>query len=231
MESPLGGTGDADLAGSVGTGRPLIVVVSGPSGSGKTSVVERVCRLRAIRKSVSATTRPPRPGERDGISYHFLSAEDFRQRVAAGEFAEWAQYRSHWYGTPRRALEEALAAGEDVLLEIDVQGGAQIRARYREAVLVFVLPPNRAVLERRLAARGTEDEARRRERLEAAVQEIETSTIYDYVIVNEEGRLEDAAAQLDAIIRAEHRRLTEERAVALRVRAHLVTTSKEADTG
>ncbi|MBM3215805.1 guanylate kinase [Candidatus Poribacteria bacterium] len=190
--------------------RPLLIVVSGPSGSGKTSVVEALRRKRDIRMSVSATTRLPRTGETDGESYHFLSVEEFRRRIAEDAFAEWAQYRDNYYGTLRSTVEEALAEGQDLLLEIDVQGASQIRARYRDAVLVFVLPPSRADLEARLTRRGTEDDEVRAKRLEAAAEEVQRADIYDYAIINRESGIDAAAETLAAIIEAERHRLTVE---------------------
>lgn len=157
---------------------------------------------------MSATTRPPRKGEVEGIHYHFLSREVFEEKIARDEFAEWARYRDHLYGTFRATVEEALQEGEDLLMEIDVQGGAQIRARYPEAVLVFILPPSLDVLAKRLSRRGTEPESVRRERFALAREELRAAKIYDYAIVNEENQVDRAAEELDAIIQAEHLRLT-----------------------
>lgn len=196
------------------------MVVSGPSGSGKTSVVHALKRRRNIRESVSATTRPPRQGEVEGVHYYFLSREAFEAKVARGEFAEWARYRDHLYGTFRTTVEEALQKGEDLLMEIDVQGGAQIRARYPEAVLVFVLPPSLDVLAKRLSRRGTESESVRRERFALAREELRAAKIYDYVIVNEENQVARAAEELDAIIQAEHLRLTLSRYLEVERIAH-----------
>jgi len=172
-------------------------------------------RRRAIQESVSATTRPPRQGEVDGVHYHFLTREAFEQKIANGDFAEWACYRDHLYGTLRSTVDDALNKGYDLLMEIDVQGGAQIRARYPEAVLVFILPPSLEALERRLTRRGTESDAIRRERLAVAREELRAANIYDYAIVNEENQVERAAAELDAIIEAERHRLTLPRYLAL----------------
>lgn len=195
--------------------RPLLVVVSGPSGSGKTSVVNALKSRRVIGESVSATTRAPREGEVDGRHYHFLSSDDFERRIRDDEFAEWARYRDHLYGTLRAVVDDARVAGSDLLMEIDVQGGAQIRARYRDAVLVFILPPSLDTLSQRLARRGTESDAVRRARLSVARDELRAANIYDYAIVNEENCVERAAAELDAIIEAERHRLTLPRFIAL----------------
>ena len=146
------------------------------------------------------TTRRPRPGERDGIDYHFVSDEEFDRLVAAGELLEWAHVVGHRSGTPARPVEEALAAGRDVVLEIDVQGARQVRERAPEAVLIFLAPPSMEELERRLRSRGTEDEARLALRLATAREEMAQLPLFDHVVVND--RLDEATAQVEAIIQA-----------------------------
>jgi guanylate kinase len=146
------------------------------------------------------TTRRPRPGERDGIDYHFVSDEEFDRLVAAGELLEWARVVGHRSGTPARPVEEALAAGRDVVLEIDVQGARQVRERAPEAVLIFLAPPSMEELERRLRSRGTEDEARLALRLATAREEMAQLPLFDHVVVND--RLDEATAQVEAIIQA-----------------------------
>lgn len=146
------------------------------------------------------TTRRPRPEERDGIDYHFVSDEEFDRLVAAGELLEWAHVVGHRSGTPARPVEEALAAGRDVVLEIDVQGARQVRERAPEAVLIFLAPPSMEELERRLRSRGTEDEARLALRLATAKQEMAQLPLFDHVVVND--RLDEATAQVEAIIQA-----------------------------
>jgi guanylate kinase len=146
------------------------------------------------------TTRRPRPGERDGIDYHFVSDEEFDRLVAAGELLEWAHVVGHRSGTPARPVEEALAAGRDVVLEIDVQGARQVRERAPQAVLIFLAPPSMEELERRLRSRGTEDEARLALRLATAKQEMAQLPLFDHVVVND--RLDEATAQVEAIIQA-----------------------------
>jgi len=146
------------------------------------------------------TTRRPRPGEADGIDYHFVSDEEFDLLVAGGELLEWAHVVGHRSGTPARPVEEALAAGRDVVLEIDVQGARQVRERAPEAVLIFLAPPSMEELERRLRSRGTEDEARLALRLATAKQEMAQLPLFDHVVVND--RLDEATAQVEAIIQA-----------------------------
>jgi len=174
-------------------------VIAGPSGVGKGTIVRRlVQRLPRLRVSVSATTRPPRPAERDGVDYRFVSDEEFSRLIADGELLEWAEVFGHRYGTPAAPVREALARGEDVVLEIDVQGAFQVRERDPSAVLVLIEPPSMAELERRLRERGTEDEARLAERLATAERELAERAAFDHVIVNDE--LERAVDRLVAII-------------------------------
>ena len=168
---------------------------------GKGTVVRRLLeRHPELHPSVSVTTRPPRPGEREGIDYRFVSDEEFDRLVAEGELLEWAHVVGHRSGTPAEPVEEALAAGRDVVLEIDVQGARQVRQRVPEAVLIFLAPPSLEELERRLRSRGTEDEARLALRLATATAEMAQQPEFDHVVVND--RLDQATAQVEAIIQA-----------------------------
>jgi guanylate kinase len=157
------------------------------------------------------TTRSPRVGELDGRDYHFTKAASFERRIRDGGFAEWARYGPHYYGTPRAALDQAQEAGEDIVLTIDVQGGAQIRARYPEAVLVFMLPPDLDTLAQRLRDRGSETDEAIGRRLEALPDEIRAAAMYDYT-VNNCGTVEQAAAAMNSIVEAEHMRMSSLRA-------------------
>ncbi len=170
-------------------GRPgLLLVLSAPSGAGKTTLAHR---FRAAQPdamfSVSATTRPPRGAERDGVDYHFVSPQRFAELVAEGAFAEFAEVHGHRYGTLRSTVDAALAAGRSALFDIDVQGGSSLRAAFpRDAVAVFILPPSVAELERRLRGRSTDSEETIRRRLGAARAEIARGlAAYDYVVVND----------------------------------------------
>jgi len=174
-------------------------VIAGPSGVGKGTLVRRVLeRHPEVRLSVSATTRAPRPAERDGVDYEFVSDERFDELVRQGALLEWAWVVGHRSGTPAEPVERELAEGHDVLLEIDVQGARQVKARVPEAVLVFLAPPSMAELERRLRSRGTEDDERLAVRLATAGAEMEETGYFDHVVVND--CLAEATAQVEAII-------------------------------
>lgn len=173
---------------------PRLFVVSGPSGVGKGTLVSRVREQRPdLGLTVSATTRQPRPGEVDGTSYYFLSVEDFVQRVAAGEFLEWANVFGNRYGTLRSEVDRNLDAGKSVILEIDVQGALNVRKLMPEAVLVFIEPPSFEALESRLRGRGTEEEEVVQVRLKTAKEELELAPSYDERIVNDD--LQEATSE------------------------------------
>lgn len=187
-------------------GRGFLLVVSGPSGVGKNRLIEELRRrLPDVRYSVSATTRRPRPGEVHGVDYYFLSDEEFTRWIEEHRFLEWAEYCGRRYGTPLPFIQEALARGETVALDVETKGAQNIRARVPEAVLVFVIPPSLAELHHRLRGRGTDPEDIIRERLKGAYEELQKMKDYDYVILNDS--LETAASALEAIVRAERCRV------------------------
>ena len=186
--------------------RGIIFVLSAPSGAGKTSLSKRImAAMPDVAQVVTCTTRAPRPGEQDGREYHFLSRQAFEQRMAAGDFLEWAQFNGQLYGTLRQSVEAATAVGQDVLLVIDVQGAAQHRNAGLDAVFVFVLPPSWEALAERLRARGSESASTQAQRLLVARQELAHYTAYDYVVINDQ--LDDAVETLQAIIVAERQRI------------------------
>jgi guanylate kinase len=169
--------------------RGKLVVISGPSGAGKTTLLARLlARLPQLKPSVSATTRPPRPGERDGVDYHFLTPQEFERRRAAGEFLECFEVfgRGYWYGTLRSEVSPSLAAGKSVVVEIDVQGTMAVLASHPEALTIFVRPGDAAELERRLRGRGTDSEEAIARRLEVARRELERAGEYQYQVVNDD---------------------------------------------
>ena len=186
----------------------LLIVLSGPSGSGKNTVLDlyRTRRKHSVTHvSVSATTRPPRPGERDGEAYHFLSRDRFEAMIAAGELAEWDIYCGHYYGTPKENIEKNTRLGYDTFLVITVEGARKIRECYPEAVLVFILPPSREALCERIIRRGAEGPDKIAGRMAKAGEEVKAAGEFDYLVVNDVASR--AAGQLAAIIRAEKTRV------------------------
>ncbi|MDW7643555.1 MAG: guanylate kinase [Desulfuromonadales bacterium] len=187
-------------------GAGSLFVISAPSGAGKTSLCKEVIDFfPLLRQSVSYTTRPMRPGEVDGIDYHFVTAETFAAMVERGEFAEWAEVHGNRYGTALSTLAEAMAQGEDVLLDIDCQGAEQLRKTCRQAVFIFILPPSLDELMRRLQGRQTDSEEVIRRRLANARHEIAQVPLYDFVVINDQ--FATALEQLKAIIVAERCRV------------------------
>lgn len=165
--------------------RGHLLVLSGPGGVGKSTVATQLRERNHFWVSVSATTRPPRANERDGLDYFFLSNEDFDQKLAQDDFLEWAQFAGNRYGTPRQEVEDALAAGRSVLLEIEIDGARQVRKHSNEAILVFLMPPSWEDLVGRLEARGSDSPERRAHRLELAQQEMSAASEFDHILVND----------------------------------------------
>lgn len=183
----------------------LLLVVSAPSGGGKGTILGELFRRdENLRLSVSATTRQPRPGEEHGRQYYFIGREEFQDMVEKGQMLEHAEYVGNCYGTPRAPVEQWRQEGRDVVLEIEVKGGAQVKRLVPDCVSVFITPPSMQALEKRLRDRGTEDDATVRQRLATALVELEHAKDYDYVVVND--RLEDAVEDMRAILRGEKRK-------------------------
>ena len=200
----------------------LLVVISAPSGGGKGTILKELfAKDDNLVLSVSATTRSPRPGEEHGKQYYFLQKEEFEELISQGKMLEYAQYVGNYYGTPRESVEQWMAQGKDVVLEIEVQGGAQIKKLMPGCVSIFILPPSMEVLEKRLRDRGTEEDATVRKRLEKAREEIPHAKDYDYVVFND--RLEDAVEDLRAILRAEKRKYHRNETAVERVLDHAET--------
>lgn len=185
--------------------RGFPLVIAAPSGAGKTTIARSlVARSPDAAFSVSATTREARASEREGRDYLFVDDDRFEELLRDGELLEWAVVHGHRYGTPRRQLQQALEEGRVVVLDIDVQGARQVRAAFEDAVLVFVLPPSAAELERRLARRASEDAVELERRLRAAQQELGAAQEFDYIVVNDE--VERAVEAIAAIMRGERQR-------------------------
>jgi guanylate kinase len=176
-----------------------VFVITGPSGVGKGTLIRGLMeRIPSLELSVSATTRAPRAGERDGVDYHFLSGDEFDRRVAAGEFVEHADYAGRRYGTLRSELEGRVRAGVPVVLEIEVQGARQVRSSMPEAAQVFIAPPSLQALRTRLIGRGTDDPQEVERRLQVAEGELAAQPEFGHVVVND--RLDEALGRLEAIV-------------------------------
>jgi guanylate kinase len=187
--------------------KPFLLVLSAPSGGGKSSIARNLLQARDdLGYSVSATTRPMREGERDGVDYYFLTRDEFLRRREAGEFLESATYGGHLYGTLRSEIDRIFAAGRHAVLDIEIEGARQIRANFPNSLHLFVLPPSAEVLIGRLKGRNTEPAEAVRERIARAVEELDAVAEYDYVVVNQD--LVIAVAQVAAILDAEARRVS-----------------------
>ena len=189
----------------------LVIVISGPSGSGKSTVINALCEAdETLIESVSATTRPPRRGEADGVDYHFLSKPEFEKYVQQNRFLEWAEYGGNFYGTLKSEIVAAREGEKDVILEIEVKGALQIQAQDlspARSLFIFIIPPSFATLEKRLRRRKTESETERNKRLAIAKSEILEIEHFDYWISNPENAPQHAVQQIQAIIAAERSRI------------------------
>ena len=205
--------------------RGILLVLSGFSGSGKGTVVKEVMKKYSdtYALSVSATSRQPRPGERDGIEYFFKTREEFEEMIANDELVEYAQYVSNYYGTPKAYVEEQLAAGKDVILEIEIQGALKIKQKFPETLLLFMTPPSAEELKSRLVGRGTETMDVVESRLARAVEEAQGIEEYDYLIVNDD--LEECVERFHSIVSNEHYRVSRNQQFIEDMRGQLVMFS------
>ena len=182
----------------------LLFIISGPAGSGKGTIVSRVRELAQFDFSVSATTRKPRPTEVDGVHYYFIDKADFEQKIADGEMLEYAQYVGNYYGTPKKPVDDALANGRNIVLDIEVKGALQVKEKMPDAVMIYILPPDYETLLARIRGRGTESEEVIQKRMAEARIEIETFPKYDYVVIND--TVEQAATDVLSILHTENMR-------------------------
>lgn len=183
----------------------LIIVISGPAGSGKGTVNRHLLGTGEYVFSVSATTRSPRPGEVDGVNYHYITEEEFKNRIDTGDLLEYTYYSGNYYGTPKKEALEVIESGKNLLLEIEVEGAMNVKKAYPDAVLIMLLPPSFKVQEKRLRGRATENEEKIIKRLDRTREEVALLHNYDYVVFNEDGRDYDCAKEIEAIVFAEKR--------------------------
>ncbi len=180
----------------------MLIVVSAPSGTGKGAIINRLIKQdKLISHSVSATTRKPRKGEKDGKSYFFVSIDDFREMIEEHELLEWDEYCGNFYGTPKKYIMDTIEGGRDIILDITVAGAVDIKKEFPDTVMIFVLPPSIEELKRRISKRGTEDDRSIEKRIASAYAEIKNIEIYDYVLIND--KLEEAVVKAGTIIAAE----------------------------
>ena len=183
--------------------RGVLIVVSGFSGAGKGTIVKKIIEENDnYALSISMTTREPRKGEKEGVSYFFVSKERFEDAISNGELVEYANYVGNYYGTPKKYVEDMIESGKDVILEIEMQGAMQVKTRFPDAVLVFVTPPNADELKRRLMSRGTESEEVVNKRMKRAYEESAFVDRYDYLLVNDD--LDNCVKELHMLIEASH---------------------------
>jgi guanylate kinase len=213
-ERDLCSRGDAQITEISANQSPRVFIISGPSGVGKDSVLEKLREVYpSARYVVTATSRPRRPGEIDGIHYLFLERAEFERQIAAGDFIEHAPVYENLYGVPRRPIEEGLAAGQPVIIKVDVQGAATLRRLISDTVSIFLLPETMQSLKQRLRDRKTEPPDVLLKRFRTACEELDRVTEFDYAVFNEAGQLDKALRDIIAIVEAEHRKVVRPRAV------------------
>lgn len=205
--------------------RGVLAVISGFSGAGKGTIMNELIRQYPYYLSVSATTRQPREGEEDGREYFFHTEEEFEQMIEEGELIEWAKYVGNYYGTPKKAVEQQLAEGKDVLLEIEMQGGMLVKEQFPQAVLIFVTPPSYQELKTRLENRGTESSDEIERRLARARQEAAYMDSYDYILVNDD--LSKAVSRVNEILTNEHYRVSNNRDLIEAIKQELIQQGED----
>ena len=205
----------------------ILIVLSGFSGSGKGTIMKELMRRYSEQYalSISATTRNPRPGEVDGVEYFFRTKEEFERMIERDELIEYAKYVENYYGTPKAYVEEQLAAGKDVILEIEIQGALKVKEKFPDTVLMFVTPPSAEELKKRLVGRGTEEMSVIESRLSRAVEEAQGIESYDYLVVNDD--LDECVEEVHSIIRNEHYRVKRNLSAIYDMRNQLTGFSKK----
>lgn len=205
----------------------ILIVLSGFSGSGKGTIMKELMRRYSEQYalSISATTRNPRPGETDGVEYFFRTKEEFESMIERDELIEYAKYVENYYGTPKAYVEEQLAAGKDVILEIEIQGALKVKDKFPDTVLMFVTPPSAEELKKRLVGRGTEEMSVIESRLSRAVEEAQGIEAYDYLVVNDD--LDECVEEVHSIIRNEHYRVKRNLSAIYNMRNQLTGFSKK----
>lgn len=206
--------------------RGILIVVSGFSGAGKGTIMKRLLAdySEQYALSVSATTRAPREGEEHGREYFFLSVEEFEAMIQKNELIEYARYVENYYGTPKAYVDEQLAAGKDVILEIEIQGALKVKEQFPDTLLLFVTPPSAQELKKRLVGRGTEDEATIQSRLARATEESQGVENYDYLVINDD--LEQCVKEVHEVIQSEHFKITRNNQMIERMRQELLSFKK-----
>lgn len=184
-----------------------LFIISGPSGAGKGTICRRLIEETKVKLSVSMTTRSPRPGEIEGVSYYFTTKENFEHQIGRDGFLEYAQVYGNYYGTPKERVDEALKNGDDVVLEIDIQGALKVKEAYPGGIFIFILPPSMAELRKRITGRGSETEEAINLRLSQTLKEVSYIDKYDYCVVN--GEITEAVSRVKAIVTAEHSRVSQ----------------------
>lgn len=180
-----------------------LIVISGPAGSGKGTVVRLLLQDESFKLSISTTSRHPRADDIPGVTYNFVSPDDFIGMITRGELAEFAEYVGNFYGTPMKSIEELLKSGKNVILEIETQGALQIKSRFPESLLIWLSPPDYETLESRLRGRGTNTDDDIKRRLTAAKREMQFLSYYDYIVINEKGMASEAAERIREIVRVD----------------------------